>query len=57
MPHAPRIIDRYRGRILGIAADIGTTTVAMNLVDLETGDITLHRILREPPALPAVPTS
>ena len=36
---APRIIDRYRGRILGIAADIGTTTVAMNLVDLENGDI------------------
>ena len=36
---SPRIIDRYRGRILGIAADIGTTTVAMNLVDLETGDI------------------
>ena len=35
----PRIIDRYRGRILGIAADIGTTTVAMNLVDLENGDI------------------
>ena len=35
----PLIIDRYRGRILGIAADIGTTTVAMNLVDLETGDI------------------
>ena len=38
-PGGPRIIDRYRGRILGIAADIGTTTVAMNLVDLETGDI------------------
>ena len=37
--YAPRIVDRYRGRILGIAADIGTTTVAMNLVDLETGDI------------------
>ncbi len=35
----PRVVDRYRGRILGIAADIGTTTVAMNLVDLETGDI------------------
>ena len=33
------IVDRYRGRILGIAADIGTTTVAMNLVDLENGDI------------------
>ena len=38
-PNGPVIIDRYRGRILGIAADIGTTTVAMNLVDLETGDI------------------
>ena len=35
----PVVVDRYRGRILGIAADIGTTTVAMNLVDLETGDI------------------
>ena len=34
-----RVVDRYRGRILGLAADIGTTTVAMNLVDLETGDI------------------
>ena len=38
-PNGPVTIDRYRGRILGIAADIGTTTVAMNLVDLETGDI------------------
>ncbi len=38
-PDGPRTIDRYRGRILGLAADIGTTTVAMNLVDLETGDI------------------
>lgn len=34
-----RVVDRYRGRILGLAADIGTTTVAMNLVDLETCDI------------------
>ena len=38
-PDGAIIVDRYRGRILGIAADIGTTTVAMNLVDLETGDI------------------
>ena len=38
-PNGPITIDRYRGRILGIAADIGTTTVAMNLVDLESGDI------------------
>ena len=32
-------VDTYRGRILGVAADIGTTTVAMNLVDLESGEI------------------
>ncbi len=35
----PRFVDRYRGKMLGIAADIGTTTVAMNLVDLESGSI------------------
>ncbi len=33
-----RNVDAYPGRILGIAADIGTTTVAMNLVDLESGE-------------------
>lgn len=33
-----RRIDRYRGRILGLAIDVGTTTVVMNLVDLETGE-------------------
>ena len=32
-------MDTYRGRILGVAADIGTTTVAINLVDLESGEI------------------
>ena len=37
-PDGPRKIDSYRGRILGIAADIGTTTVVMNLVDLETAE-------------------
>ena len=31
--------DTYRGRLLGLAADIGTTTVAMNLADLESGEI------------------
>ena len=31
--------DRYTGRILGLAVDIGTTTVAMNLADLESGEI------------------
>lgn len=31
-------IDKYKGRICGIAGDIGTTTVVLNLVDLETGE-------------------
>jgi len=30
-------IDRYRGHIYGLAMDLGTTTVAAELVDLETG--------------------
>ncbi|MDA0746325.1 MAG: ASKHA domain-containing protein [bacterium] len=30
-------VDRYRGHIYGIAMDLGTTTVVMDLVDLETG--------------------
>ncbi len=34
-----QLVDSYRGRILGLAVDIGTTTVAMNLVDLESGEI------------------
>ncbi len=32
-------IDSYRGMVYGLAIDAGTTTVAMNLVDLETGEI------------------
>lgn len=30
-------IDRYRGHVYGLAIDLGTTTVAANLFDLETG--------------------
>ena len=30
-------VDDYRGRVLGIAVDLGTTTVVMDTVDLETG--------------------
>ena len=37
-PDGTRLLGRYIGAIYGIAADIGTTTVAMNLVDLESGD-------------------
>jgi len=31
-------IDTYRGRVYGIAADIGTTTIVLHLMDLENGD-------------------
>jgi uncharacterized 2Fe-2S/4Fe-4S cluster protein (DUF4445 family) len=34
-----RRIDRYQGGIFGLAIDIGTTTVAMNLADLESGEV------------------
>ncbi|MCI0842014.1 MAG: DUF4445 domain-containing protein, partial [Chloroflexi bacterium] len=37
--HRDRRIDDYRGQVFGLAVDLGTTTVAMNLVDLETGDV------------------
>ncbi len=37
--HRDRRIDDYRGRICGLAVDVGTTTVAFNLVDLETGGV------------------
>lgn len=34
-------IDRYRGNLLGLAVDLGTTTVVFNVVDLKNGDV-LH---------------
>jgi uncharacterized 2Fe-2S/4Fe-4S cluster protein (DUF4445 family) len=30
-------VDRFRGHVYGLAIDVGTTTVVMDLVDLETG--------------------
>ncbi len=35
-PGGPRVVDRYRGAIFGLAVDLGTTTVVMNLIDMET---------------------
>ena len=32
------VIDRYHGRMLGLAVDLGTTTVVLDFVDLETGE-------------------
>ena len=34
-----RRIDAYKGRIYGLAIDLGTTTVVLNLVDLESGEV------------------
>jgi len=34
----PVVVDKYRDAIYGIAIDVGTTTVVMNLVNLESGD-------------------
>lgn len=39
VPEDPEVVDKYRGAIYGIAADLGTTTVVLNLVNLETGDV------------------
>ncbi len=33
------VIDSYRGGIYGLAVDLGTTTIAFNLVDLRSGGI------------------
>ena len=33
-----RPVDRYRGHVYGLAIDLGTTTVVMELTDLETGE-------------------
>ena len=43
-----RRTDSYRGKLLGLAMDLGTTTVVLNLVDLESGDI-LHTASFENP--------
>jgi uncharacterized 2Fe-2S/4Fe-4S cluster protein (DUF4445 family) len=32
-------VDKYNGNILGLAVDIGTTTIVINLVNLENGEI------------------
>ena len=36
--YGDQAIDKYRGRMYGVAVDLGTTTVVAELVDLETGE-------------------
>ena len=38
-PKGPVTVDKYTGAIYGIAADLVTTTVVLNLVNLESGEI------------------
>ena len=35
--HPEKELGKYNGRILGLAVDIGTTTIVMQIVDLESG--------------------
>ena len=42
------VLDSYRGSILGLAGDIGTTTVVLNLVDLETGETLITSSFENP---------
>jgi len=41
-------ISRYRNHIYGIAADIGTTTIALHLMDLETGELIFTSAFENP---------
>ena len=41
-------VDAYRGQMYGLAIDVGTTTVVLNLVDLESGE-TIHTASFENP--------
>lgn len=41
-------IDDFRGRLLGLAVDVGTTTVALDLVDLTSGETLQTRAFGSP---------
>ena len=41
-------VDRFRGHLYGLAIDLGTTTVVLELIDLETGDSVQMRSFENP---------
>ena len=43
-----QVIDHYRGHLYGLAIDLGTTTIVMELVDLETGAVACLASLENP---------
>lgn len=45
---AEREIDDYKGGIFGIAADIGTTTIVLHLINLEEGNIVYTSAFENP---------
>jgi uncharacterized 2Fe-2S/4Fe-4S cluster protein (DUF4445 family) len=46
--YGDEVIDEYRGRLLGMAIDLGTTTVVAELVDLETADALVQTSFENP---------
>ena len=42
------VIDKYRGRLLGIAIDLGTTTVIVELINLESGAVLATSAIENP---------
>jgi len=46
--YAGEELDHYRGRMYGVAIDLGTTTVVMELVNLETGEVIASASLENP---------
>jgi uncharacterized 2Fe-2S/4Fe-4S cluster protein (DUF4445 family) len=45
---ADGILDEYKGNILGLAADIGTTTIVLSLIDLETSETLITSSFENP---------
>jgi len=41
-------VDRYRGAMYGVATDLGTTTVVLRLLDLETGEMVADTSFENP---------
>lgn len=41
-------LDEFRGRMLGLAVDLGTTTIVIDFVDFETGSIVYSTALENP---------
>jgi len=37
--HNRKVLDNYKGKIYGLAVDVGTTTLVFQIVDLQTGEI------------------